>query len=196
MKNQIKKIYIYIVIITFCVAISICISCVKKTQTRTLLIDTEHSIIVDSLFAYDSIVVNDDIFDRAITFTRYSNGRPFTANLHMLNDNEYYEIRQIDNALMYFSNIQEDTILTLLTLSNKDTCSVFLYDRVCFAVWEYQWGSMAYEMTKEDNIYKTFKRSLQDSTYTEIFYYNDKYQISKFINTWRNNKIVYIPHNE
>jgi hypothetical protein len=146
---------------------------------------------VDSLFVYDSIVVEKRL--DTITFAKYSNnGRPFVNKLCKY-DGDFYEIRELPELMGSVISMRTDT---LITLSKKDTSVINPYERVYLAVWGLQYGSMNYKFTKESNIYKTVKQSLQDSTYFEIFYYNDKYQISKFINTWRNNKIVYIPHNE
>jgi hypothetical protein len=72
-------------------------SCVNKSQKVTLLIDTENSIIVDSLFVYDSIVVEKRL--DTITFAKYSNnGRPFVNKLCKYNG-DFYEIRELPELM-------------------------------------------------------------------------------------------------
>jgi len=163
--------------------------CIHKSQKVKLLVDMENSIVVEPLFVYDSITVNN--LTDTIIFTKYSNGRPFIATL-VMRDSNFYEIRNV-----FDMDGDSCFVATLMTLSKKDTSYDFERGYIVLEALSLQFSCMHYEFTKEGgSMYKTLKRSLQDSTYTEIFYYNDNYQISKFINTWRDNKIVYVPENK
>lgn len=172
----------------FCLFIIVIIgfvSCTNKTYNVRLAVDTENSMIVEPLFAYDSIIVKNS--KDSIAFIKYSNGRPFITSLFK-RDSDFYEIRKTQHLSLGADSLSIDT---LITLSKRNISYDFERGLISLTAFGLQYGSMHYEFTKESDMYKTLKRSFQDSTYTEVFYYDNNYRILKFVNTWRDNKIVY-----
>ena len=175
-----KNIGSFLYLLVFCCFIG----CSYKYSKNKLLIDAENSLVMDSLFVYDSIIIKNQV--DTIKFIKYSNGRPFVMDLVLI-DSNFYEIRQIRHIVMIDSILMD----TLITLSKKDTSIYYPHEKFTASAWDLQYGRMRYKFIKEDNIYKTVKQSMQDSTYFEILYYDDNFDIFKFTNSWRENKIVY-----
>jgi len=181
--DKINNTFFVFIIIIICF-----ISCTNKTSNIRLTVDTDNSIIAEPLFIYDSITIKNS--PDSIIFIKYSNGRPYITRLFE-RKSEFYEIRKTFDFGLTEDSLPSFRIDTLITLSTKDTSYNFKYGLITLTVFGLQFSSMYYDFTREGNMYKTFKRSMQDSTYTEILYYDKNYQINKFINTWRNNKIEY-----
>jgi hypothetical protein len=183
--NILDKIYIQIIIVVL--ILLPCITCCIKPQKVKLVTDKENSIIENYLFLYDSIIIN-NYYD-SIKFIKYSNAKPISTTLYKL-DNAFYEIKDVYKMNIHLPELYLRTD-TLITFSKSDTSNIFQNDMFIPIATMLQYSSMNYNITKENNMYKTFKRSLNDTTYTEIFYYDKNYIVSEFINTWQNNKIVY-----
>jgi hypothetical protein len=150
-----------------------------------LLLDFNNSQYTEVRFVIDSINVK---YDDSITIVFYAGGYQHERVYHKNENSLIYEIRERWNEEMKCFGID-----TILTFSKSDTTFVYnsAYNFVP-VVFLYAFADCRYTIAKEDNVYKTIKQSLVDTTYKEIFFYDKDYNIYKFVNTWKNNKCVYV----
>jgi len=157
-----------------------------KELSYILLLSPESSTVIEKSLIRDSILIK-TYFNDSILISKYSNGKP-TETMFFNNNDSFWEKRYRSNdfgEILGFDSI--------LTFSKRDT--VFLYKSArefIPIVQDYSFADCQYSIRKIGNEYKTTKQSLIDSTYKEIFFYNKDYKIYKFINTWKNNKCVYV----
>ncbi|GHT70539.1 hypothetical protein FACS1894155_12880 [Bacteroidia bacterium] len=78
-------------------------------------------------------------------------------------------------------------------LPRKDTSFVYksAYNFIPI-VQSYSYADCQYNIRKVGDEYRSIKKSLIDTTYKEIFFYDKDYRIYKFINTWKDNRYVYV----
>jgi hypothetical protein len=151
----------------------------------TLFLDTKDSQFSDEHFLIDSIRIEHNDSLRIIFYTgSYQDTRTYHKKANGL-----YEIRPRFNEIPE-ENFGTDTILTF---SKSDTIFLFHseFDFIPF-VFYYGFANCEYKILKENGIYKSTKKSLIDTTYKEIFFYDKDYNICKYINTWKDNESVYI----
>jgi hypothetical protein len=162
----------------------------KQTKSYLLLYDTESSSMGKPFFR-DSILIT--YYDKdSIIIKNYYNG-DYYQNIYFWDENSYAEKRFITN---YPEQIFE--IDTILTFTNKDTTFLYLSNRDNFIVTlvDLSLCNSKYIIMQEKKGYKMIKQSTIDTTYTETFFYDDNYNICKFINTWQGNKCVYVRKND
>jgi hypothetical protein len=142
---------------------------------------------IDKPFFSDSFLITNYNKD-SIIIKNYYKGSYFQYTYFWKN-NDFYEERHIVN---YPEQIFE--IDTILTFSHKDTAFLYHSNRDDFIVTlvDLSLFNSKYTILQDRKGYRTIKQSLVDTTYTEIFYYDQNYDIYKFVNTWRDNKCIYV----
>jgi hypothetical protein len=162
-------------------------TCNKQNNNNrlvTLCLDTNNSQYTDDRFLIDSINVE---YNDSIKIIRYNGDYQFESIYHKIKDG-IYEIRERCNEES--ECFGTDTILTFYKLD-----TTFIYNSAYIfipMVFFYTLADCKYDIIKEENGYKTTKQSLIDTTYKEVYYYDDSYNIHKYINTWKDNKCVYV----
>jgi hypothetical protein len=150
----------------------------------TLLLEPQNSQYTDNRFLMDSInVENGDSFK----ITRYNGDYQFKSIYHR-KENGLYEIRKRCNEELECFGTD-----TILTFYKSDTS--FIYNSAYIfipIVFLYTFADCKYDIIKEKDVYKTVKQSLVDTTYKEIYYYDQDFNIYKYINTWKDNRCVYL----
>jgi hypothetical protein len=150
----------------------------------TLRLDFKNSEYADDRFVIDSINVE---YDDSIKIIFYTGDYQY-ARIYHQNENSIYEIRERCNE-----EIECFGTDTILTFSKSDTTFVYksAYDFIPI-VFLYAFADCIYTIKHEGNEYMTIKQSIIDTTYKEIFFYDKEYNIYKFVNTWENNRCVYV----
>lgn len=154
-----------------------------KNERDIFLLDIKNSFIVDTqliinkmeIVYSDSILIKSTYGDKTIETIFYKKGDDMYEYRHTQDANRQYKIDSI------------------LTLSLKDT--MFIYNSYFdFPLYLFQFPltSSEYKIQKKDNFYTTIRKSLIDTTYKEIYFYNEDFKIYKFINLYKNNKYVYV----
>jgi hypothetical protein len=159
-----------------------------------------------TIFAYDSIVSNlneekfkyDSLFIERIrkdclVIIRYLGGDGYHNIIPFSNENDvFYEERQIPQ--MIIDGETETSVIFIPTFLLKDTAFTYIPedDFIYAFVPDLSYGKTKYEIRRNNDGFITFKQSLVDTTYTETFFYDDNFNIYKFINTWQDNKCVYV----
>lgn len=99
----------------------------------------------------------------------------------------FYEIRRKSND--YGTFLGKDFILTL---SFNDT--TFIYNsaqEIALTASDYSYADCKYCIKKDKDAYVSVKRSTIDTTFSEQFFYDNRFCISMYIVTFKNNKLVY-----
>jgi hypothetical protein len=193
LKSIIKNIfYIGLVILTS-------ISCIntsnKNTEKIIFSYDPISSSLVDTIFKYDSL-----FFEKtkdSITITRYLGGQGYYYYSEFyLQNNIFYELR-ISPHIIEEEKEDSNTVISIPMFSIKDT--IFDYfpekDFLPAFVMDLSFNRCNYRMMKNDDEFITIKQSLVDTTYKEIYFYDKNYNLYKYINTWKDNKCVYVKRN-
>jgi hypothetical protein len=185
------KAFIYILFLSV-----ICMACNSDIEKYSLICDKSVSSIVDDKFMYDSMFVSVYNAD-SIIISRYLGSEGFSLKSKFIKENgNFYELRL--GPQIVEEGKENDTYIThIITFSLKDT--VFEYcpkdDYTSIFVFNLGYDRCKYEIKKQnDNEYITIKQSLIDTTYREIYFYDRNYILTKYINTWRENKCVYLKH--
>jgi hypothetical protein len=158
------------------------------------------------IFAYDSIVSNlneekfkyDSLFaerlgEDSMVITRYLGGDGFHNHISFLKiGGIFYEERVTPQVII--EGETETSIILIPTFSLKDTTFTYVPENDFFPVFvvDLSFDKTKYEIKKDSGGFVTIKQSLIDTTYTETFFYDDKFNIYKFINTWQDNRCVYV----
>jgi hypothetical protein len=162
------------------------------TGKTILFYDSDSSKLTDIEFKYDSLVV-ERISKDSMTITRYLGGEGYYyhSNFSLKND-VFYENRIVPQLII--EGETETKVIFIPTFSLKDT--IFNYtpedDFTSVFVMDLSFDKCIYQIEKKNNKVLTIKKSLVDTTYKEIFFYDKDYNIYKYINTWQNNKCVYV----
>jgi hypothetical protein len=169
------------------VIIFLLFSCCKPKVSSTditLFLDTIESQYTDDRFLIDSICIE---YRDSMSITRYTGDYQFKSQYYKKADG-IYEVRERWKEGFEYLGID-----TILTFCKSDTTFIYnsAYDFISI-VFQYTLADAKYSILKENDTYKTIKQSLIDTTYTETFFYVDKFNIYKFINTWQDNKCVYV----
>ena len=147
-------------------------STISHAQEETLIRDS----IVIQYYANDSILL-----------LKYSNGNYKRSHFFNIND-VFLERRMRTTEVGEFLGID-----SILSFSKIDT--IFEYKsarRFIPTVQDYSYADCIYKIQHEGNEYMTIKQSVIDTTYKEVFFYDKDYNIYKFVNTWKDNKCVYV----
>jgi len=178
---NIKYFILYILFILF-------ISCTEQVRInrQTFVLDSTNSTYTEPNFLIDSINI---VYGDSIKMFRHE-GEQITESVFFRNDGSIYELRE------RFSEIPDETfgVDTILTFGKKDTTFVYksAFDFIPI-VFYYSLADNEYKITKEGDLFVTVKQSLSDSTYSEKYYYDENFNIKKFVNTYQDNTCIYIP---
>ena len=161
-------------------------SCCKPKVSSTditLFLDTIESQYTDDRFLIDRIYIE---YSDSMSITRYTGDYQFKSQYYKKADG-IYEVRERWKEGFEYLGID-----TILTFCKFDTTFIYnsAYDFIPI-VFQYTLADAKYNIVKESGTYKTVKQSLIDTTYTETYFYDDNFNIYKFINTWQDNKCVY-----
>jgi len=171
----------YLVIILFLTFIS----CDKRNENRsvTLALDAAESTYTDERFLIDSIKI---VYGDSIHILRYT-GDYVYENLFFERKDKIFEVRERCNEELECFGVD-----TILTFGKSDTAFIYksAYDFISI-VFQYTLADNKYSIGKEGNMFVTIKQSLTNSTYTEKYYYDESFLISKFVNTYKDNICVY-----
>jgi hypothetical protein len=163
-------------------------SCGKQEENKKimLILDSQNSSYTDKRFLLDSILF---IYEDSIRMFRYE-GSHTSESVFFKNNESFFELRERFNEIPDES-FGKDTILTF---DKKHTTFIFKSSfEFVPLVFYYAIADNKYTITKDGDMYVTIKQSLVDSTYTEKFYYDEKFRIKKFVNTYQDNICIYIP---
>lgn len=158
----------------------------NKEYTSTLCFDPVNSTI-DKPFFQDSIKTTYYANDSIVIKNYYKNS--YYESLYFNSNDSFFEKRFVSNLLANFFGID-----TIFTFSTKDTTFIYKSKRDDFIVTliDLSLFDSKYNIAKEGNSYKTIKQSLIDTTYKEIFFYDEHYRIYKYINTWKGDRCIYV----
>lgn len=192
MMINIKIDILYKIIISLIIGIAL-VSC-EANKKVVLVLDKSSSHIDDDRFPLDSVCFN---YTDSIIMYKYYPKRHFEVYFFK-SENAVYERRSVydyNNSTISGEYVRDDYVLTL---SVQDTTFIYKYTQQFLAtVWDYSYADSKYEIRKiNEGEYITTKQSLIDSTYKEIFYYNKDFQVTKFINTYKENICIYIPNKQ
>lgn len=158
----------------------------NKESSCVLIFSPENSNVMEKSLLFDSILIK-NYYNDSILISKYSNGKPIEA-IFFNNNGSLWEKRYKCNDFGEFLGID-----SILTFSKQDATFFYKSERVFIPiVWQYSFADCLYSIGKIGNEYITTKQSFVDTSYKEIFYYDKDYDIYKFINTWKNNKCVYV----
>ena len=178
-KNMFKNNkYLISVMLLLCI---LRISCEKKHYSKTIMFDRKNSLLVDSLFCVNKL--EEIIYNDSIVINREIGKRHF-SNVFPIINNSVFDYR-------YSNSLDKKDIDTLLFFSKKDT----IFDWRCQIEFPFVFGlnrSSTKVIIKKlsTNFFSTTLQSLQDTTYKEIYYYDEKYNIVKFEYFYKHNKIT------
>ncbi|MDR0865025.1 MAG: hypothetical protein LBO74_08850 [Candidatus Symbiothrix sp.] len=153
--------------------------------------DSVSSTLVDVKFREDSLSI-ERMREDSLTIIRYLVGGDFYHTTYSLKNEMFYENRIVPHEII--EGIIETSVILIPTFSLKDT--IFDYepaeDFTSFFVRDLSFDKSNYQIEKTNNEFITIKQSLVDTTYQEIYYYDQNFNIYKYINTWKDNKCVYV----
>ena len=157
-----------------------------NNSETTLLLDKINSTIISPQFAMDKITIT---YKDSIYLKRFYN--PIFESTLFKVENNVFEARQIRNW-----NYDLLGIDSILTLSLKDTTFIY-HSTFDFPVLvpQLSLADCKYIIQKNGHHNMTIKQSLLDTTFTEIFYYDNDFNIYKYVNTYKENKCIYIKNN-
>lgn len=166
------------------------LSCSKHLQdevTSVVLIFDANSSSQNKPFFRDSLLVTNYKCD-SIIIKNYFKG-DYYQNVFFSREERFFENRFVSNPPAGI--FEKDTILTFAradtTFTYKSRRDDFIVTLVDLSLFNCQ-----YSLEKIGKEYITIKQSLIDSTYKEIFFYDKDYRIYKFVNTWKDDKCVYV----
>lgn len=177
----------------FCLTLTIIIclvsSCKKNESclrdlTTVLLLNKANSTIDDSSFIMDKMnIIN---YADSILIYRFYEKDTFRS-IYLGSGNKMYELRQ-----QKWSITDKQGIDTILTFSLKDTSFINKSSfEIPMILFQLSLTDSKYKIERNNDGYKTTKQSLTDTTYKEVFYYDDNFHIYKFINIYKKNKCIY-----
>lgn len=161
----------------------------------TLSYDSNSSILFDKEFRYDSLFI-DRVRKDSMVITRYLGGDGYCDHtMFSLIGHVFYENRIVPQIIM--DGETETSIILIPIFLQKDTAFYYIPkdDFLAFFVQDLSFDKCKYQIKKSNKEFLTIKQSLTDTTYSEIYYYDQYYNIYKYINTWKNNKCVYVRSN-
>ena len=125
----------------------------------------------------------------SLLFITYSEGKPCRKSTYFYSNNRLFEKRW--TLIPEFTGfIKLDTILTF---SKVDTS--FLYKSGMSFIptfLDYEKADCIYITRKIGNEYLLIKQSTVETSFKEMFFYDENYNISKYIHSWKNNRYVYV----
>jgi len=161
-------------------------SCINHGKTTVLKYDSDLSTVYEKRLIRDSIVIHYYSTD-SILLLKYSNG-DYKQSVYFKMGNAFFERRISVSEIGEFVRID-----SVLTFSKSDT--VFGYKsarKFIPTVLDLSYADCIYTIKHESNGYMSIKQSVIDTTYKEIYFYDMNYNIFKYINTWKDNKCVYV----
>jgi hypothetical protein len=166
----------------------------KGIISKTILeYDSSFSKLTDKKFKYDSLFIDRKSND-SIIINRYLGGEDYYSTF-LLKENIFYEHRIVPQLII--ENETKTSITLIPTFLQRDTIFDYFPEDDFFPVFvnDLSFDKCKYQINKNHNEFITFKQSLIDTTYSEIYYYDQYFNIYKYINTWKNNKCVYVKKN-
>lgn len=161
-------------------------SCAERNNTQiNLYTDIDKSVLSDERFNLDSVKFSYSSDSIIMLMNQFE--IPFIEQ-----NGSFYEVRKA-----YRDMIEYERTDSILTFSRNDT--TFIYESVIDGdfipnAFDYSLADCRYEIKKlGENSYKTTKQSLVDTTFKEIYYYDENYRIAKFVNIYIGNVCVYVP---
>ena len=186
-------------LILFVLVAIVIVSCNKIDSPNIVLgkmifsYDSINSKLIDVKFKYDSLFIN-RIEKDSITITRYLGGKGYYFySSFSLKNHSFYENRN-SPQLISIEDETKTSIVLIPTFMQKDTIFTYIPVGDFFAVFvnDLGLGKCKYQIETNNSKFLTIKQSLIDTTYKEIFFYDKDYNIYKFINTWKDNRCVYV----
>jgi hypothetical protein len=188
------KLHLVLLIIVFAVFIS----CNQSDSSNIVLgkmifsYDSINSKLLNEEFKYDSLFVN-RIGKDSMTITCYLGGKGYYFYTSFsLKNHSFYENRQIPQLII--ENETKISIVLIPTFMQRDTIFAYIPKDDFFSVFinDLSFDKCKYQIKKNNDKFITIKQSLTDTTYREIYYYDQYFNIYKYINTWKDNKCVYV----
>lgn len=158
----------------------------------TFSYDSINSKLVNQEFKYDSLFF-DRIGKDSMTITRYLGGKGYYFyTTFSLREHLFYENRLIPQVIM--EEETETSIILIPTFMQKDTVFTYIPEDDFFAIFVNDLGfdKCKYQIIKNNNGFVTIKQSLTDTTYCESYYYDQYFNVYQYINTWKDNRCVYV----
>lgn len=185
-------------LILFVLLAAITTSCEKKDSSDIIFGKVEFSYdsivskLNDEMFKYDSLFIERARQD-SLVIIRYLGGDGYYNYIPFsLIDNVFYEKRITPQEIE--EGETETSIISIPTFMQKDTSFTYFPEDDFFPVFvvDLSFDKSKYIIERDNDGFTTTKQSLVDTTYKEIYYYDRNYNIYKFVNTWKDNKCVYI----
>lgn len=161
----------------------------------TLTFDSINSKLVESEFKYDSLLIN-RVNEDSMVIIRYMGGSGYyDYTTFSLINQIFYEKRMVPQLII--EGETKTSIVSIPTFLQNDTIFDYMPDDDFFSVFvsSLSFDKCKYQIKKDGSKFLTIKQSLTDTTYNEIYYYDRYYNIYKYINTWKDNKCVYVRNN-
>lgn len=173
------RLYIIICLLCFLVA------CSSEEKNKVFLsLNKTHSTIEDTRFLMDKIEI---IYGDTIFIKKTKKDHLFRSTFFR-NGTEIFELRHRGWDASRISGMD-----SILTFSPVDT--TFYYKSAFLnpppTVESLSLSDCKYQIKKEDTHYVTIKQSLVDTTYKELFFYDENLYIYKYVNTYKGNTCIY-----
>ena len=182
-----KDIKIKPLLLSFSCFLALLYSCEQKGSERvTLMLNQSESIIEDSRFVFDSITF---VYSRDTIWKYRYWPRRFFENPTIKIDDKFCEVinirSYIDNTIT-----RKDTMM-MFTL--RDTSYVYkIKNKSIATVLDLAYADCIFYFKKDESGNRmTLKQSLIESTYKEIYYYDENYRVFKYVNTYKGNVCIY-----
>ena len=173
--------------ILYCFLISALMSCINdNTESKySLCLNKAESTIRDTFTLYNSVVIyckDSFVFQRKFeknSFVLQNNFFKYKGCIYQLREKGSYTNENLGfDSILTFA--LKDTSFIYKSTYKPDFYGPYLFLKDC-----------RFDIRKYGNEYITIKTSTIDTTYKEIFFYNSKFHIRKFIYQYRKNEIVY-----
>jgi hypothetical protein len=166
---------------------------VKEIIGKTVLeYDSLCSKLTDERFKYDSLFIERMSYDSMIINRYLGRNGYYCSSSFSLRENIFYENRVVPQLII--EGETETSIVLIATFLKGDTIFNYFPEDDFFSVFvnDLSFNKCKYQIKKGNNEFITIKQSLIDTTYSEIYYYDQYFNIYKFINTWKDNECVYV----
>jgi len=168
------------------------LSCKEQEKKTILLFSQKESVISDQRFVLDSIII---IKTKTTMSMRQYRGRGAYLEIEFIKtNNNFSELRERFRGLIQVGKPIDKPVHvdTLPIFSINDTFFIYKSKRDFYhSIIDLSLGDAQYKVVKQGDTYVSSRQSMIDSLYNEYYYYNKKFDITKYIVKYRKNLYVY-----
>ena len=190
MRNNINNYKSFISIFITLLLLFSCGNFVEKNEFYTLYYSPENST-KEKSSGWDSLLIRNYKND-SIIINHYFRNKNYYQRFYFYKDGSFYERREVSNIhTEYYSRD------TLLIFSKKDTVYKYQSKRDDFfvTIFDFALYNGKYIIKRDSDIYISKMQSIKDKNYSEFYYYDENYQINKFVYTFYSDTSVYLRKN-